>query len=381
MDVSFKNIFKLGLVINPIAGMGGKTGLKGSDGSNTLKKALSLGAKKESANRAEQALLPLKFMINKFSLITCSAEMGENSCKKIGLTTDYIIDINKKITTGIDTIKAVKIMARKQVSLILFAGGDGTACDIFYALQDKIPILGIPAGVKMHSSVFGTSPNAVGSLVSRIISNHSDTFPTSTAEIMDLDEDMRRYDQIRTKLIGYATIPSDKFLVQNPKSYVQLNDEDSINGISEYLENKLDKEATYIVGPGRTTQNFLNRIGVFGTLLGVDVLKDRKLIGRDVNSRELDILTRNGLLYIISGIIGGQGFLFGRGNQQITAEIIQRVKKEDILIIASTKKIYELPRQCILIDTGDQKLDNELAGYVKVQTDRNRSFIIKLEIA
>jgi len=381
MDVSFKNIFKLGLVINPIAGMGGKTGLKGSDGSNTLKKALSLGAKKESAIRAEQALLPLKFMINKFSLITCSAEMGEKSCKKIGLKTDYIIDIDKKITTGIDTIKAVKIMARKQVSLILFSGGDGTACDIFYALQDKIPILGIPAGVKMHSSVFGTSPNAVGSLVSRIISNHSDTFPTSTAEIMDLDEDMRRYDQIRTRLIGSATIPSDKFLVQNPKSYVQLNDEESINGISEYLENKLDKEATYIVGPGRTTQNFLNRIGVSGTLLGVDVLKGRKLIGRDVNSRGLEILTRDGLLYIISGIIGGQGFLFGRGNQQITAEIIQRVKKENILIIASTKKIYELPRQCILIDTGNQKLDNELAGYVKVQTEKNRAFVIKLEIA
>ena len=381
MDVSFKNIFKLGLVINPIAGMGGKTGLKGSDGSNTLKKALSLGAKKESAIRAEQALLPLKFMINKFSLITCSAEMGEKSCKKIGLKTDYIIDIDKKITTGIDTIKAVKIMARKQVSLILFSGGDGTACDIFYALQDKIPILGIPAGVKMHSSVFGTSPNAVGSLVSRIISNHSDTFPTSTAEIMDLDEDMRRYDQIRTRLIGYATIPSDKFLVQNPKSYVQLNDEESINGISEYLENKLDKEATYIVGPGRTTQNFLNRIGVSGTLLGVDVLKGRKLIGRDVNSRGLEILTRDGLLYIISGIIGGQGFLFGRGNQQITAEIIQRVKKENILIIASNKKIYELPRQCILIDTGNQKLDNELAGYVKVQTEKNRAFVIKLEIA
>ena len=381
MSERYKKPLKLGLIINPIAGMGGKTGLKGSDGSNTLKKALSLGAKKESANRAEQALLPLKFMINKFSLITCSAEMGEKSCKKIGLKTDYIIDIDKKITTGIDTINAVKIMAKKQVSLILFSGGDGTACDIFYALQDKIPILGIPAGVKMHSSVFGTSPNAVGSLVSRIISNHSDIFPTSTAEIMDLDEDMRRYDQIRTRLIGYATIPSDKFLVQNPKSYVQLNDDDSINGISEYLENKLNNDATYIVGPGRTTQNFLNRIGVSGTLLGVDVLKGRKLIGRDVNSRELEILTRDGFLYIISGIIGGQGFLFGRGNQQITAEIIQRVKKENILIIASTKKIYELPRQCILIDTGNQKLDNELAGYVKVQTEKNRAFVIKLEIA
>ena len=381
MDISFKKIFKLGLVINPIAGMGGKTGLKGSDGSNTLKKALSLGAKKESAKRAEQALLPLKFIINKFSLITCSAEMGEVSCKKIGLKTDYIIDINKQITTRADTINAVKIMAKKKVSLILFSGGDGTACDIFYALQDKIPILGIPAGVKMHSSVFGMSPNAVGSLVSRIISNHSNIFPTSSAEIMDLDEDMRRYDQIVTKLIGFATIPSDKFLVQNPKSYVPLNDEDSINGISEYLEDNLNNKATYIVGPGRTTHNFLNRIGVSGTLLGVDVLKGRKLIGRDVNSRELDILTRDGLLYIISGIIGGQGFLFGRGNQQITAEIIRRVKRENIIVIASTKKIYELPRQCILIDTGNQNLDNELAGYLKVQTDKNLTFIMKVEVA
>jgi predicted polyphosphate/ATP-dependent NAD kinase len=198
---------------------------------------------------------------------------------------------------------------------------------------------------------------------------------------MDLDEDMRRCDQIRTKLIGYATIPSDKFLIQNPKSYAQLNDEDSIEGIAEYLEKQLNNEATYIVGPGRTTQKYLKRIGISGTLLGVDVLKGRKLIGRDVNYRQLDLLSRDGLLYIISGIIGGQGFLFGRGNQQITAEIIRRVTRENIIIVASTKKIFELPRQCILIDTGNKKLDNELAGYLKVQTDKNLTFVIKVEVA
>ena len=253
--------------------------------------------------------------------------------------------------------------------------------DVFTALQDKTPILGIPAGVKMHSSVFGTSPNAVGSLVSRIILNQLDQFPICSAEIMDLDEDMRRCDQIRTKLIGYATIPSDKFLIQNPKSYVQLNDEDSIEGIGEYLEKQLNNEATYIVGPGRTTQKFLERIGISGTLLGVDVLKGLKLIGRDVNYRQLDLLSRDGLLYIISGIIGGQGFLFGRGNQQITAEIIRRVQRENIIVVASTKKIFELPRQCILIDTGNKKLDNELAGYLKVQTDKNLTFVIKVEVA
>lgn len=381
MGENYKKPLKLGLIINPIAGMGGKTGLKGSDGSNTLKKALSLGAKRESANRAEQALLPLKFLSNKFSLITCSGEMGQKSCNRIGLKTDFIINIDTKDTTRIDTINAVKKMVQKKVSLILFSGGDGTACDVFTALQDKTPILGIPAGVKMHSSVFGTSPNAVGSLVSRIILNQLDQFPICSAEIMDLDEDMRRCDQIRTKLIGYATIPSDKFLIQNPKSYVQLNDEDSIEGIAEYLEKQLNNEATYIVGPGRTTQKFLERIGISGTLLGVDVLKGRKLIGRDVNYRQLDLLFRDGLLYIISGIIGGQGFLFGRGNQQITAEIIQRVQRENIIVVASTKKIFELPRQCILIDTGNKKLDNELAGYLKVQTDKNLTFVIKVEVA
>jgi len=272
-------------------------------------------------------------------------------------------------------------MVQKKVSLILFSGGDGTACDVYNALQDKTPILGIPAGVKMHSSVFGTSPNAVGSLVSRIILNQSDQFPISSAEIMDLDEDMRRCDQIRTKLIGYATIPSDKFLIQNPKSYVPLNDEDSIEGIGEYLEKQLNNEATYIVGPGRTTQSFLERIGISGTLLGVDVLKGLKLIGRDVNYRQLDLLSRDGLLYIISGIIGGQGFLFGRGNQQISAEIIRRVQRKNIIVVASAQKIFELPRQCILIDTGNKELDNELAGYLKVQTHKNFTFIIKVEVA
>ena len=373
MGENYKKPLKLGLIINPIAGMGGKTGLKGSDGSNTLKKALSLGAKRESANRAEQALLPLKFLSKKFTLITCSGEMGQKSCNRIGLKTDFIINIDTKDTTRIDTINAVKKMVQKKVSLILFSGGDGTACDVFNSLQDKTPILGIPAGVKMHSSVFGTSPNAVGSLVSRIILNQLDQFPICSAEIMDLDEDMRRCDQIRTKLIGYATIPSDKFLIQNPKSYVQLNDEDSIEGIAEYLEKQLNNEATYIVGPGRTTQKFLERIGISGTLLGVDVLK--------VNYRQLDLLSRDGLLYIISGIIGGQGFLFGRGNQQITAEKIRRVQRENIIVVASTKKIFELPRQCILIDTGNKKLDNELAGYLKVQTDKNLTFVIKVEVA
>ena len=233
----------------------------------------------------------------------------------------------------------------------------------------------------MHSSVFGTSPNAVGSILNRIIMNHSNQFPTSQAEIMDLDEDMRRCNQIRTKLIGYAVIPSDYYLVQNPKSYVQLNDEDSIMGIAKYLEKQLINEATYIIGPGRTTHNFLETLRISGSLLGVDVLKGGKLIGKDVNSIQLELLSRENPVYIISGIIGGQGFLFGRGNQQITSKIIRRVGKKNIIVVASAKKLYSLPCQRILIDTGDKKLDRELIGYIKVQTDLNLKHVIKVEAA
>ena len=169
--------------------------------------------------------------------------------------------------------------------------------------------------------------------------------------------------------------------MQNPKSYVQLNDEDSIMGIAKYLEKQLINEATYIIGPGRTTHNFLETLRISGSLLGVDVLKGGKLIGKDVNSIQLELLSRENPVYIISGIIGGQGFLFGRGNQQITSKIIRRVGKKNIIVVASAKKLYSLPCQRILIDTGDKKLDRELIGYIKVQTDLNLKHVIKVEAA
>ena len=372
---------KIGLIINPIAGMGGKAGLKGTDGAEVLAQAISLGAKRESASRTEQVLLPLARLNRRFSIMTCSGEMGEDTCKKLGITPKLIIEVTIGNTTRSDTIKAVHKLVESRVALILFSGGDGTACDILTALPQEIPILGIPAGVKMHSAVFGTSPSAVATLVSRIIKKGSAQFPVRSAEIMDLDEDLRRHDEIRTKLMGYATIPSDRFLMQNPKSYAITDDELSIAGISEYLVEHLDSTATYIVGPGRTTQKFLERIGVSGTLLGIDILRGEELIGRDVNHRQLEELSDDNSLYIITGIIGGQGFLFGRGNQQITPLVIRRVQKQNILVIASPEKISSLERQRLLIDTGDKNLDSELTGYIKVRANKYQAFILKVEAA
>ena len=373
--------FKLGFLINPIAGIGGKTGLKGSDGLKTIRKAFSMGAEKESESRAEEALLQLKFLKDKFYLVTCAGTMGHDTCKRIGIIEDKTIDVNLKNTTRKDTLYASKIMKEDKVDLILFCGGDGTASDIFFVINSEIPILGIPAGVKMHSSVFGNSPNAVGSIVSRLINSQLKNFETSSGLIMDLDEDLRRIDKIKTKLIGYAYIPNDNFLIQNPKINNQYNDENAITGIAEYLEKQIIEDATYVVGPGLTTYKFMEKLGISGTMLGVDVLKGKNLLKKDVNSRQLDSITKEKNLFIISGIIGGQGFLFGRGNQQITADIIRRTEKKNIIVIASAKKIFSLPYQRLLIETGDKKLDRDLSGYIKVQTDKNLSHMIKIEPA
>jgi predicted polyphosphate/ATP-dependent NAD kinase len=159
------------------------------------------------------------------------------------------------------------------------------------------------------------------------------------------------------------------------------NDDRSIEGISEYLEEHLDSTTTYIVGPGRTTQKFMERIGISGTLLGIDVLRDKELIGRDVNHQQLNDFSKDDPLCIIVGIIGGQGFLFGRGNQQITADIIRRVRKNNILVVASSEKIFSLNRQCLLVDTGDTALDNELAGYIKVRTAKYQTFVVQIKAA
>ena len=373
--------FKLGFLINPIAGIGGKTGLKGSDGLKTIRKAFSMGAKKESESRAEEATLQLKFLKDKFYLITCAGVMGQETFKRMGIIADKIIDVNLKNTTRKDTLIAAKKMKEEKVDLILFCGGDGTASDIFFVINSEIPILGIPAGVKMHSSVFGNSPNAVGSIVSRLIKNQLKKFETNSGLIMDLDEDLRRRDKIKTKLIGYAYVPNDNFLIQNPKINNQFNDENAISGIAEYLEKQIIEDATYVVGPGLTTYKFLEKLGISGTILGVDVLKGKNLVKRDVNSRQLDSLTKGGQLFIISGIIGGQGFLFGRANQQITADIIRRTEKKNLIVIASAKKIFSLPFQRLLIETGDKKLDRELSGYIKVQTDKKLFHMIKVEPA
>ena len=372
---------KIGLIVNPIAGMGGKVGLKGTDGGATIEKALQLGAIPVAAERAEQALQPLALLAHQFTIVTCSGKMGENACINAGLTPSIVIHTPDRVTTRLDTMAAVARLVNANVSLILFAGGDGTAGDVFTALQGDTPILGIPAGVKMHSAVFATSPGAASRLILRLLKETSSPFPTRQAEIMDIEEHSGNEGRYRTKLLGYASVPIDRRLRQNPKSYGAPDEQDSIQGIAKYLEDNLNPCGYYIIGPGQTTQIFLKRLGVQGTLLGVDVIRGKELIDRDVNHKQLITYSRYHPLFVIVSVIGGQGFLFGRGNQQITSDILEQVGKDNIIVISTAEKLASLDRLCLLVDTGDKKMDAALSGYIRVRVDERQTLIVKVDSA
>ncbi|MBO67715.1 MAG: hypothetical protein CL398_05325 [Acidiferrobacteraceae bacterium] len=374
-------ILNIGLIINPIAGMGGKVGLKGTDGSNMIERALDLGATQEAGARTERALGYITDLKAKFNILTCSGVMGEDVCKTLDLEPIIVNYSDNRLTTSFDTIRTVRRLIEANVDLIIFAGGDGTAYDVWSSLNSQTPILGIPTGVKMHSAVFGNSPQAVGQLLARILRKSPYLIRVKPSEIMDVDQALRDSQNSEATLLGYAQVPFDRLLIQNPKSYVPIDEDASIIGIAEYLKHAIDEETYYIVGPGRTTKLFLQELGIDGTLLGVDLLYGKSLIGKDLTHKQLKGEIKSKPVSIIIGVIGGQGFLFGRGNQQITADIVRRAGKDRIIVIAAADKLLSLDNQRLLVDTGDEALNAELQGYIRVRTGKRDTMIIKLEAA
>jgi len=343
---------KIGFIINPVAGLGGKVGLKGTD--NMADLAARLGGEPVSLVRAEQALQSIDG--NDMFFLTCSGEMGEDVLRKTRFRFEVIYEAPEK-TTAEDTKRAARKMLESGCDLLLFSGGDGTASDIVSAVDKKIPILGIPAGVKIFSPVFCVTPGECG----RIVSTFTET---SLREVLDIDEEAYRENELNISIKGEAVVPVSPE-VQSGKTI-----SGSVDAQKEIAERIIDdsrsegKDVLYIIGPGTTTMEVKKRFGIDGTLLGVDSVKDGKIIKKDANEKHLlDALKEfEGKVVIIVSPIGSQGFIFGRGNQQIGPEIIRRA--DEIKVIASPEKLESTPD--LHADTGDPELDKKLRGYIKV---------------
>ncbi len=366
---------KLGLIVNPIAGMGGRVGLKGSDGEDVLRKARELGAEPRSPGRAVQALQAVRRGSPGFELYTYPGEMGEYEARMAGLESNVVGDIKAGETTAEDTEKAAKDLADLGVDLLLFAGGDGTARDVYEAIDSRVPVLGIPTGVKIHSAVYAVTPAAAGRLAARYLSGEASE--TRDAEVMDIDEEAFRENRLSARLYGYMKTPYAPEYLQGGKEGGVRQEPLDLEAIAADIRDEMEPRVLYIVGPGSSTVPVVEQFGAEKTLLGVDLLMDGKLVGRDVNEAEILAHLDGVDARIAVTVIGGQGFIFGRGNQQISPEVIRRVGRDNIIVLATPQKLATLRARVLRVDTGDPELDEELRGYYKVVTGYRRRTLVK----
>jgi predicted polyphosphate/ATP-dependent NAD kinase len=366
---------KLGLIVNPIAGIGGRAGLKGSDGEEIVRKAIELGAGPVAPKRAMEALRGLLAVKSRISLFTYPHEMGEDEAKEVGFSPNVVGKIITGHTTADDTKRAARELRDLGVDLILFAGGDGTARDICEAVGNSVPVVGIPAGVKMHSAVFAVDPSAAAGIIMKFLWGE---LPLREAEVMDIDEEAYRQGRLSAKLYGYLLTPYEPNLVQGVKEASWMDIErDQQAAIAKYIVEEMKPDVVYILGPGTTTKAVSEELGIQdSTLLGVDLVHNYKLLARDVNERQILRAIEGKSAVIIVSPIGGQGFIFGRGNQQISPEVIRRVGKNNIWVLATPQKLMLTPT--FRVDTGDAELDRELRGYIRTITGYRESRMVRV---
>jgi len=349
---------RIGFIVNPVAGMGGSVGLKGTDGN--VEEAKRRGAVPHAGERAQRALEQLHGK-NNLAFLTCAGAMGEAVLSASGLKNYEIVYTPGNDTSSDDTRAAAKAFLKTGVDLILFCGGDGTARDIFSVAGREVPMLGIPAGVKMYSGVFAVNPDAAAELVAGL-----DKAALRDSEVMDVDEEAYRAGTLDTRLFGIARTPVIRGMVAVSKQVYEQPDEERTKGeIAQFMQEVMLPGALYIVGAGTTTEAIVRYLGHQKTLLGVDVLKNGRLVTADADEQTLLRLTeREKDVRIIISPIGAQGFILGRGNQQISPAVVRRAGIRHVIVVATPHKLQDIPE--LLVDSGDPVLDREFGDTIQV---------------
>ncbi|WP_333608685.1 ATP-NAD kinase family protein [Arsukibacterium sp.] len=368
------NQFRLGLIINPVAGLGGSVALKGSD--NMAQAAIALGAEPMAQQRALVALNQLLELTEQFEVLTVAGDMGEAVCQQLGLKYKLCYSPAASHTTAADTEQAAMAIAAAGVDLLLFAGGDGTARNLCAVINDSTTVLGIPAGCKIHSGVYAISPQAAGKLVQRLIKGELVTL--QDAAVMDIDEVAFRDGVVKARRYGEMRIPAELRYVQSVKAGGKESDELVLDDLAAYVSSIMQDNVRYVMGSGSTVAAVMAELGLNNTLLGVDVIENGQLLASDVTAAQLLALVSDYPSKLIITLIGGQGHIFGRGNQQLSPAVIKAIGRDNIMLLATKSKLQQLNGRPLLADTGDQALDKALHGLLHVLTGYNDYVIYRL---
>jgi predicted polyphosphate/ATP-dependent NAD kinase len=357
---------RIGLVANPVAGIGGPVALKGSDGSRTVSEAKALGGRSVVVERVTLCLRDIASYADRIDILTVEGEMGAVICDAVGLRYEVVAGPAAEVTTAEDTQRAVRAFQQQGVDLVLFAGGDGTARDVCDVVSPHQVVLGIPCGVKMHSGVFANNPAAAARILAEMIEGK--LVSVMRGEVRDIDEDAFRKGVLTARYYGEMWVPGELQYVQAVKAGGTEVEALAIQEIAADVIESMQAGVTYFLGSGSTTAAINEALGIDNTLLGVDVVRDRTLVLADARESQLYEFTRGGPCHIVVTPIGGQGHIFGRGNQQFSARVITAVGLDNITVIATKSKLEGLHGHPLLVDTGDADIDRALSGTTRVVT-------------
>ena len=418
---------RLGFVVNPIAGMGGRGGLKGTD--DVLEEAIERGAEPRAPDRAATAMATFAANAPEATVVTAGSPMGEDAVTAAGLeptvvyrpasTSDEnsssmtdenspsMTDENSASTidestgsttddgaestderstadtpsdepdvgtadsevafetTAADTRAAVERFLEAGVDLVCFVGGDGTAVDVAAAIEahaEDVPMLGVPAGVKIYSAVFGVTPAEAGRVAA--------TYDTvERREVNDIDEAAYREGTVRTETKAVVSVPVTR-AVQSGKQLAQ----GSVDTLAAGYARSVEDGRTYVFGPGGTVGAIESELGIEPSPLGVDVYLDGEVLVRDASEAEI-LETMTAPTTVVVSPIGGQGFIFGRGNHQLSPAVLDRA--DDIEVVASATKLDEI--DVLRVDLDDESVAESLRGWIPVRTGQFTTRMVRVE--
>ncbi|MHA1781909.1 MAG: ATP-NAD kinase family protein [Promethearchaeota archaeon] len=374
-------MIKIGLIVNPVAGMGGSVGLKGTDG-EIYKKAIQLGAKPVTPKRTYELLSHISNQNqNQMMFLVSPGEMGKKYLHDFTFSFQVIGRIPKQ-TSAADTIRIAKEMLEEEIDLLIFVGGDGTARDIYDAVGLKKPVIAVPSGVKIFSPVFAVSARAASDILNEFVNsiNLDKEIEFTEKAVLDIDEQAFRENRLASKLYGYLKVPNFKKFLQKGKEASSMQTSSVMNKkeIARFIVSNMRDNILYLFGPGTTLKAITDELHVSKTLLGVDAFYKDALIGQDLNEKQiLSLMKKYDHMKIIVTPIGGNGFIFGRGSKQFTPKILQQVGRDNIIIIGTADKIRQL--DCLRVDTGNFEVDQMLSGHMKVIIGENEEMVLEVK--
>ncbi len=366
---------RVGVVVNPIAGMGGPAGFKGTDSPEAVESARRMGIEPIAWKRAVRAMKAVGDAAEGW--VVAGGEMGERAAAAAGVRVERVLPVPRRAeTTAEDTVEASSLLVREGVDLILFAGGDGTAGDVSRGVGTEVPAVGVPAGVKMFSPVFGRTPEDAGLVAREFLSGRIDG--VRIVDVLDAEEASYRSGKLILRIIGRMAVPEAGERIQPGKETSIGHGREVIEGIARYLREELPDDAVLILGPGSTVTAVASAMGIRGkTPLGVDVAVRGRIIARDLSAPELAEVLRStrGPIRILVSPIGGSGFLLGRGNQQISPRILDDLNLglENLVVVAEPEKVLSL--RSLWVDLPEETR-RRFMGYVRIVTGYREEVVL-----